>query len=135
MLQYLTHAYPMARLIALLLLLVSCASSKVHGPVDINSFPAHCAATHNMERIRCVVDTHQTIILDVYKRHRSLSHRLAGMVDFRLHIASDGVVNTVDVAENTTANAGFAEELADNLRVMNFGELKQERIIRYPMRF
>ena len=135
MVQHLSCAFSKLRVSAWLVLLVSCASNEVHEPVGISHFPAHCAITGGMERIRCVVDTHKTIIYAVYKRHRSMSYRLAGMMTFRLHIAKEGVVRTVDVVQNTTANAGFAEELADNLRAMNFGGLKQERIILYPMRF
>lgn len=125
----------MLRSIALTVLLVSCASSRGHEPVDITTFPAHCAATGGMDRIRCVVDTHKAIIFDVYTRHRRMSRGFSGMVTFKMYIEKEGGVRTVDVVQNETGNAGFAEEVADNLRVMNFGALKQALIIRYPMHF
>ena len=135
MLQYLAAVYPRLGLIAALVLLASCASSKGHGPVDISTFPPQCASTSGMDRVRCVVDTHKAIIFRVYNRHRSMSRSFSGMVTFRLYIVKAGKVRTVDVVQNTTGNIGFAEEVADNLRAMNFGELKQDRLIRYPMYF
>lgn len=135
MMQFWTHTSHMLRLIAVLTLLASCASSQERGPIDISSFPPHCAASSGIDRVRCVVDTHKGFMFAVYNRHRKMTRAFSGMVTFRMYILKEGKVRTVEVVQNTTGNIGFAEEVADNLRAMNFGELTQDRIIRYPMHF
>lgn len=121
--------------ITLVLLLGSCASSPDYGQIGLTQFPEHCRHTGGMDRFRCVVDTHKSKINDVYLRHLKISRRFSGKLEFRVYLARNGAVRTVDIVQNTTRNTGFAEEVADNIRRMNFGPLRQERIFRYPLYF
>lgn len=121
---------------AIVILLAACSSAEKQAPVPLHVFPEHCRANGGMARFRCVADTHKAKMFHIYERHRRMAHRpFSGEVVFRVHLVKIGKARSVEVLRNSTGSVGFAEELADTLRQMNFGPLRQDRIFRYPMHF